>query len=471
MSSRLSPYRIASLLPLLFISALAMAGERQIIQLRDFTDTEVKCGGFTLSSDMAVHISALGGGESDIPFTDAGMFAYAWIINADSRQPVWRMTMSNTNKQKSDRKFDGSVQLRKGSYEVYFAAYGYSSHTSISNFNFNIDRRKNEAKADKKHTFIQWLQELLGGGDVKEWKERAKTWGVDIAVDDNAPYVPMFSPPKDFPNELFNATHLGEGEHIRQRFTIQKPMSIRIYALGERDFSETLADYGWIVDAKTRKRIWEMESGNVRRAGGADKNIKFDDVVQFPRGEYVLYYITDDSHSSVDWNAAPPDDPLNYGVTLMSENGREKDNFKLSSASTEDQNVIVQLIGVGNDETRSASFGLKSSATIRVYALGERSNAKHQMADYGWIINARTRERVWTMDADRTEHAGGADKNRMIDETITLPKGVYTVMYQSDDSHAYNAWNASPPFDPDHWGISVYGEGTPMDVVEKGASP
>ena len=43
-------------------------------------------------------------------------------------------------------------------------------------------------------------------------------------------------------------------------------------------------------------------------------------------------------------------------------------------------------------------------------------------------------------------------------------------MYQSDDSHAYNAWNSSPPFDPDHWGISVYGEGTPMDVVEKGAT-
>ena len=467
MSIRLSSY-LRPTLPLLFLCTLAVAGEKQIIQLRDYTDTEVKCGGFTLSRDMPVHITALGGGESETPFTDEAMFAYGWIINADSREPVWRMTISNTNKEKSDRRFDGSVPLRKGSYEVYYAAYGFASRTSISNFNINIDRRKQGT--DKKHTFTEWLQELFGGTDLKDWQKRAKEWGIDIAVDDNAPYIPMFSPPKDFQDQLFASTRLGENEHIRQRFTLVKPMPIRIYALGERDFSETLADYGWIVDAKTRKRIWEMTSTNTRPAGGAGKNVKFDGVVQFPRGDFVLYYITDDSHSAADWNAAPPNDPLNYGVTLIAADSHSKDDFKLSSASNEDQNVIVQLIEVGNNETRSASFGLKSPATIRVYALGERSNAKHQMVDYGWIINANTRERVWTMDADRTEHAGGADKNRMIDETVTLPKGVYTVLYQTDDSHAYNSWNSSPPFDPEHWGISIYGEGTPTDVVDKRAS-
>jgi len=88
-----------------------------------------------------------------------------------------------------------------------------------------------------------------------------------------------------------------------------------------------------------------------------------------------------------------------------------------------EQNIIVDLTRVGNSETRSASFALKKDAQLHIYALGERSNSRHQMADYGWIIDSRTRDKVWTMDAGATEPAGGSDKNRLVDEVITLPKG------------------------------------------------
>jgi hypothetical protein len=187
--------------------------------------------------------------------------------------------------------------------------------------------------------------------------------------------------------------------------------------------------------------------------------VAFDDVVSLPAGDYSVYYSSDDSHSFVDWNAAPPDDPFNYGITLIASNPNERGVFKLSSGSNEERNIIAQIIGVQDNETRSVTFLLKEDTQVHIYALGEVSPSHRVMADYGWIINAKTRQKVWQMDYDRTEHAGGADKNRMIDESVTLPKGEYTVVYQTDDSHAYNDWNESPPFDPEHWGITLNGEG------------
>jgi hypothetical protein len=51
-------------------------------------------------------------------------------------------------------------------------------------------------------------------------------------------------------------------------------------------------------------------------AGGANKNRRFDGVIRLPAGNYVLRYATDGSHSFGDWNAAPPDDPEAYGITV-----------------------------------------------------------------------------------------------------------------------------------------------------------
>ena len=40
------------------------------------------------------------------------------------------------------------------------------------------------------------------------------------------------------------------------------------------------------------------------------------------------------------------------------------------------------------------------------------------------------------MSYRRTEHAGGAGKNRKINEVITLPKGSYALYYETDSSHS-----------------------------------
>src|SRR6185503_16846483 len=194
---------------------------------------------------------------------------------------------------------------------------------------------------------------------------------------------------------------------------------------------------------------------NCSPAGGAKKNIAFSGMINLAPGDYVLNYITDDSHSAADWNAAPPDDPLNYGITLYLPDPKDEGSIALSSGEEKDE-ALIRLTAVGDDDFRSATFTLKKKSSLRIYALGERMYSRSEMADHGWIINARTREKVWTQDPDLTEPAGGDDKNRMSDEIVSLPAGVYTAYYATDGSHAYNDWNADPPADEEHWGMTIY---------------
>ena len=59
------------------------------------------------------------------------------------------------------------------------------------------------------------------------------------------------------------------------------------------------------------------------------------------------------------------------------------------------------------------------------------------------------------MSLRETDHAGGASKNLRAHHTLTLEAGSYTVRYRTDDSHAWNDWNAAPPDDPLSWGVTV----------------
>jgi hypothetical protein len=78
------------------------------------------------------------------------------------------------------------------------------------------------------------------------------------------------------------------------------------------------------------------------------------------------------------------------------------------------------------------------------------------MNDYAWITDAETRRVVWEMKYEHTDHAGGAEKNRMVNGTLELPRGDYILHYETDDSHSFNDWNAAPPTDPFSYGVTVY---------------
>jgi hypothetical protein len=456
---------------LLLVAVTGMAGEKNVVALRNFCDTELKTAGFDLPRRTTLHIRALGAGaEKSWTYSSDDLFAYGWIINAATREVVWEMSADNTDISGGDRAFDGEVTLDRGSYEVYFTVPIFVHHTTFTHISTNVDHREKplfrggEGK-DKK--FLQFFKNWFSDDFISAWQKRCERWGIDVlAPDGQAQGIAMFTPPRELPRTLLKATHIGENALVRKGFSLDGAATLSVYALGERGNEGEMVDFGWIVDAGTRKRVWEMEEGNVTAAGGAEKNVMFHGQVRLPAGQYVLYYNSDDSHSTTDWNSLPPHDPLNWGVTLTATTDAEMQRFK-EVPYQEFQNVVVALTKVGDSESRSQGFTLKRDARVRIYAIGERSNARRLMADYGFIMDARTRSKVWTMDVDRTSDAGGDSKNRFIDEVITLPAGSYIVSYVTDDSHAWGDWNANPPGDAENYGITVMTLDAPAGLVEK----
>jgi CubicO group peptidase (beta-lactamase class C family) len=115
--------------------------------------------------------------------------------------------------------------------------------------------------------------------------------------------------------------------------------------------------------------------------------------------------------------------------------------------------VIAQIGQVLDNEDKTVAFSLTGNQEVRIFAIGEGQAG--EMFDYGWIENAGNGSPVWRMEESKTTHAGGAPKNRQVDTVITLPAGNYKLRYKTDDSHAFDHWNALPP-DINYWGITVY---------------
>src|SRR5690606_39532873 len=116
---------------------------------------------------------------------------------------------------------------------------------------------------------------------------------------------------------------LRDDQYVQQGFALARPMEVEVYAVGELRRDEGF-DYGWIVNADTRERVWEMDYAGTRHAGGAAKNRVANEVIRLPAGRYAAFFVTDDSHSAEAWNEAPPFDPLVWGLALLPKDPAER---------------------------------------------------------------------------------------------------------------------------------------------------
>ena len=428
-------------------------GEPRLVALHGFETAEVRQQGFTLPRAMKIHVYAKGAGLRRFVQASGGspLFAYGWILNAATREVVWQMDGSNTKRNWEYQVADQYLELPEGSYEAYFSNHGFGQSLLFAQWSRNIDRRSiHQEGTARPHGFLA----AIGADEaslLRHWREQVGNYGLEI-------YLPggelkettTFEAPLRWKNIVVALAATTDEGHWTQAFRVRKPVTLHIYAEGEGS-GRTLHDFGWITEAHGRARVWEMSMDKAQYAGGARKNRRQVETIQLPAGDYEATFVTDDSHSPADWNGAPPCDPGLYGLTLALPVDADLAAFEATKPLASP--VLAELVRVGNDQDRSAAFTLASARTIRVYAIAEGDG--DDMADEAWIEDPAGK-RVWTMTRSRTHPAGGAAKNRLADEVISLPKGAYTLRFKTDDSHAYGHWNSAAPWDPEHYGVTVY---------------
>ncbi|GAA0877547.1 hypothetical protein GCM10009119_05150 [Algoriphagus jejuensis] len=114
---------------------------------------------------------------------------------------------------------------------------------------------------------------------------------------------------------------------------------------------------------------------------------------------------------------------------------------------------IASIEKIVDNQNLSESFEISKSGTYWLMAVGEIDGVSR--ADYGWIEN-EVKDTVWLMgDFDHTYYAGGDPKNRVELGSVQLEPGKYTLRYLTDDSHAFDKWNADKPNQTALYGIAV----------------
>jgi hypothetical protein len=403
-----------------------------VIEISDMSEDVIKSECFRVENKAKIKIEAMGFRKDD----DEDFDACGWILDGDSRRVVWNFQQDGIDiRRKNDlMRVEQEIVLSAGYYELYYAVNPlFAKHTQVSQslmsefWNYLAQPAKNFDKLGIKLTEIS---------------------------DDEKGIIP--SARQQNPQAIVQIIEVTDDQYLKEGFSISQKMDLQIYALGEGlQNAREMADYAWIVDAQSRKRVWEMTRDNTEHAGGASKNRIFNNNITLPAGDYLVYYVSDDSHSFQEWNSFPPDDPRYWGITIKGMTIREGETAIKFFQSKEKNLPIITITKMRDEEFESQGFRLKNATQLRIYALGE-SASKDKMADYAWIVNAQTREKVWVMEYRDTEHAGGGHKNRVFDGNITLPAGDFIVYYITDDSHAYKSWNTGPPFDPEAWGITIW---------------
>lgn len=439
-------YALAALLILGMTDGTASA--ETLVAIDHLRNGDLEMVGFELTKGAEIDIEAVGVKAR----YNSSLIVYAWILDHETRKPVWRMLGSRADRgrdKKALRHADKTMFLEKGKYELYMFAG--------DNLNFTGDFRGGK-------DFVDLLANLFDDEENDDWADdyydvRDYLRDCYVTVSSNEitkADVREFEVDGGLENALARFNRLGDDEYVRQAFTVDKPMNIRIYTVHEHPRGyDNPVDRSWLLNADTRERVWELDRLNTERAGGGRKNRMCDEEVRLEKGTYVLHFTTDDSHSFDRFNVNPPYDPMNWGVTLLPGTDFDASAFHLVEGDEGDK-PLVDLMRMRDNDYEERAFELKKDGQIRIYAVGEYSRGDRNFCDYGWIEDASTGRPVWEMTRRNTEHAGGAEKNRSFDGTVDLKAGRYVAYYVTDGSHSYRDWNADRPYDPSAWGLAIY---------------
>ncbi|MCP4706696.1 MAG: hypothetical protein GY865_19030, partial [candidate division Zixibacteria bacterium] len=377
----------------------------------DFSRGDLVVDGFELKNKTDISIEAIG---AELRHSDY-MFAYGWIIDADTREPVWVMADEDTKRYRRAsalREFNDDVSLPAGRYEVIYyvgeSVYFSGGNIIIKDWEDAGNVLESIFGSDDDDTYY-----FSGDGDYDD---------IDDYVDDLK--FSMTAPsgsfvkfnPVEFVTEkaIIDFSKPDDDFYEKKGFTLKKDASLKILATGEYSSGDRVfVDYGWIMNADTREKVWQMDKWNTSWAGGGRKNRYFNDKIDLPAGNYIVSFATDDSHSFGEWNVPPPYDPLHYGLTIYATDEKQRKYFT-DFVDDYSEPTIIAITKVRNNRFEQKGFTLKKETDLHIIALGE-FGYDDEFADYGWIEDVSSADIVWEMTEYDTEHAGGGKKNRKFD--------------------------------------------------------
>lgn len=267
-----------------------------------------------------------------------------------------------------------------------------------------------------------------------------------------------------------------------QGFTLPRATKVHVYARGAASrglHPGPFYAYGWILDARTREVVWQMDGRTSRPSRGLEVA---DAYLDLAAGSYEVYYANATYSgrtffSSWDLNLdrrnLDREEPRErrgffdglrarqldrwrreagwYGLELYLPGG-DPGQVARFQAPLAWPGELVNLTGLGDGARRTQAFRLRRAMKVHVYAQGERVGSR-DFADTAWIVDARTGQRVWELDDVKARFGGGAAKNRRQVETLDLPAGDYVAGVATDGTHSPADWNGAPPCDPLLYGL------------------
>ena len=132
----------------------------------------------------------------------------------------------------------------------------------------------------------------------------------------------------------------------------------------------------------------------------------------------------------------------------------ELNNADTTTYFVESRPVFFQIVQTENNADQTRNSGpIFQSVPIFIYALGEIKNGK--LVDYGWI-EKWSGEKVWEMNLDSLNYAGGDRRNVKCMENIILSPGRYRLRYVSNNTHSHKTWQGDEPENDINYGITVF---------------
>ncbi len=391
-----------------------------LLAFREAASGDLFRAALEVRKEIRVRILAVG----EYVAREQGFADGAWIEDLDACERAWDMTLRNTKPAggaKKNRMFDDIVSLAPGRYLVCYST-------------------------DDSHSFADWNAQP---------PYDPESWGITILpaepIAEDA--IQVATDPSD-ENLIARIDRVGDNEFHRVGFTLREAVEVCVRGFGEWGKGEgRLVDFGWIEDARTLDSVWSMEDLRGMWAAGEPRNRVVLERLLLDAGDYYLCYTSDYAHSYPRWSDHPPYDPKAWGISLRAL-GRDVAPDLVTRFEEEHGPVaVIRLAPIGDDERRRVRFAVAETMRVKVLALGE--GARGEMYDFGWLRREDTNEVIWKMEFEDTFAAGGAKKNRRVEDFIELQPGEYSLYYRSDGSHSFEGWNAEAPSEPHLWGVTL----------------